>query len=342
MNQETITRTIISNILDQYLVEIAADPNRSIRKLVDLAERVSDGHFQKIFYQMMQEMSHNTDSPYYTLIYELVKRVDPQTIKTVGVNLGYNAWTLGARSIRENEAKTGVIMPWTVLIARNEEKTRIPFAAIAKMVDEARSSDVYAYFFQYDSAPFEREACMDLFSRHPDCVFILMLSPDSLTEEALDDLASLHNLCILISTDADGWQESAAKLTERRCLYGIYCVYQDIDSVAEITCDEWITEALPYYPMFALCLAAPGCSEEDAKEVKEYVFKIRMGQNYAVMPVDLVHDSVLINQIISHRDGFSAVAPDGELLSAESYTLHPTGSRITDQSFPESISDTFK
>ena len=63
MNQESITRGILAGIIDRYIAEIAEDPGRSIRKLVDLAERTSDGPTQKICYQMMQEMAANQSSP---------------------------------------------------------------------------------------------------------------------------------------------------------------------------------------------------------------------------------------------------------------------------------------
>ena len=57
MNQETIARGILAGLIDRYIADIREDPNRSIRKLLDIAERTSDGPTQRICYQMMQKMA---------------------------------------------------------------------------------------------------------------------------------------------------------------------------------------------------------------------------------------------------------------------------------------------
>ena len=96
MDQEIITKGIISGIVDHYIRDISQDPHRSVRKLLDMAERTSDGPTQKICYQMMQKMAENQSSPYYEMIHHLVSNTDPQTIKQFGINLGHNAWTFGS------------------------------------------------------------------------------------------------------------------------------------------------------------------------------------------------------------------------------------------------------
>jgi hypothetical protein len=56
MNQTTIRRMLIENLADRYLPKLQFDPNRSIRKLVDMGECLSRGKTQKHFFQSAQKL----------------------------------------------------------------------------------------------------------------------------------------------------------------------------------------------------------------------------------------------------------------------------------------------
>ena len=137
MDQEIITKGIISGIVDHYIRDISQDPRRGIRNLIDMAERTSDGPTQRICYQMMQEMALNQTSPYYEMIHHLVTHINPDTIKQFGINIGHNAWTFGSGNIRELITKNDVSISWAVIIDRTEKTNRIPFTEIESLLTEA-------------------------------------------------------------------------------------------------------------------------------------------------------------------------------------------------------------
>ncbi|MBR6089062.1 MAG: hypothetical protein IKP86_03950, partial [Anaerolineaceae bacterium] len=145
MDQENITREIISGIVDLYIREISQDPNRAVRKLLDMAERTSDGPTQKICYQMMQQMAKDERSPYYEMIHHLVTTADPLTIRQFGINLGRNAWTFGSGHIRRLIKEQSTSIPWAVIIDRRNDPERIPFEDVKEIIRCGHDVDVFAY-----------------------------------------------------------------------------------------------------------------------------------------------------------------------------------------------------
>ena len=61
-------------------------------------------------------MLENETSPYYQLLDRALRTCDRQTLKTFGINVGYEACSKGARRIREIEAAQGFNVPWALTI----------------------------------------------------------------------------------------------------------------------------------------------------------------------------------------------------------------------------------
>ena len=221
MDQETITRGIISGIVDHYLREISQDPHRGIRKLIDMAERTSEGPTQKICYQMMQKMAANQSSPYYEMIHHLVTHLDPQTVKQFGMNLGHNAWAFGSGNIRRNILAGSDALSWSVLIDRNRQPDRIPFSEINEMIRKGREQDIYAWIIRASDTLDEWHDYVDLFLKQQDCVFGLMVRPGAVCSEILAEMSELHNVMLLLETDEPDWQLCAGILAEKNILFSV-------------------------------------------------------------------------------------------------------------------------
>ena len=330
MDQESITKGILSGIVDHYIREITLDPNRSIRKLLDMAERTSDGPTQKICYQMMQQMAANQSSPYYEMIHFLVTHADPGTIKRFGINLGHNAWTFGSGNLRKVMGQNNEPVSWMAMIDRTAQSDRISFDEIRKLVERGRNLDVYAWLLTVDGMLDEWYDYADLFRIHDDSVFGLIVSPEALTEEILEEAAGAPNLMILLNTDYPDWQTCAARLLERRMLFSACRMIKDDDDAADVLSGSWMEELLPHHPLMAFTLAADSLSEETARKIKEYMWNIRLKQQYPLLPADLISDFVIINRMVVHRDIIYRVEPDGSVSEAKELQFEKSSLTVRD------------
>lgn len=105
--EQSVSRVLVEMAVKTALKNIHDSPERGIRNLVDMALQCAEGRFQHSFFATAQTMLQNEDSAYYELVRDTVAHTDPGRLYTFGMNLGYNACTVGARHIRENEKKLG-------------------------------------------------------------------------------------------------------------------------------------------------------------------------------------------------------------------------------------------
>ena len=321
MDQESITKGILSGIVDHYIQEIARDPNRSIRKLLDMAECTSDGPTQKICYQMMQQMAADQSSPYYDMIHFLVTHTNPQTIKQFGINLGHNAWTFGSGKMRRAVEQNNETVSWAVMIDRTACPERFDFNEIKALVERGRKLDVYAWLLMTDGMPDEWDEYAEMFRTYSDSVFGLLVFPEALTDEIIEEAADIPNLMIILKTDSPDWQVCADHLLERGLLFSACKTISGDEDAAEVLSGSWMEELLPHHPLIAFTLADDALSEETAAKIKEYMWNVRLDQQYPILPSDLISDFVIINQLVAHRDIIYRVDPDGSVSESRKYVF---------------------
>ena len=97
MNSQDITRALIDTTVARAMVEMDADPKRSVRKLCDLGRQFSRGRFQNQIFAIFQDLLRNDESPYYQAIDFLLRSNDPEALRQFGINIGYNSFTYGAQ-----------------------------------------------------------------------------------------------------------------------------------------------------------------------------------------------------------------------------------------------------
>ena len=158
MKREAITRTILDTIVDHAIRDIAKDPQRSLRKLVDMGQTFAKGPFQKHYIGAIQRMLENGGSPYYDLVQDTVRNTDRENLRTFGVNIGWQCWTLGARQIRDTEARENFDIPWCITL-QLEGASPSARTDCLRLLDEGRALGIYAYFLHCGaSAPPARTA----------------------------------------------------------------------------------------------------------------------------------------------------------------------------------------
>ncbi len=330
MDQESITRGLISGIVDHYIREITQDSNRSVRKLLDMAERTSDGPTQKICYQMMQQMAANQSSPYYEMIHHLVTHTDSRTIRQFGINLGHNAWTFGSGNIRRIVSQSNPCLSWAVFFDRAAVPERIPFSAVKDIVKRGRKLDIYAWLILASDSLDEWNEYTELFRDNPDSVFGLYALPDALRDDILEEAADIPNLMFFLSTDESDWQIKADELTDKKLLYSAARIVSNDAQAEEILSGGWLEELVPCHPLMAFSIAADTLSEETARAIKNYMWNTRLDQLYPILPADLISDFVVINHLITNHNILYRVNADGSVSAAKELLFEDSCLNYTD------------
>lgn len=348
MKKEVLTRTILETTVSKALHDLETDTNRAIRNLIDLALTFSNGRFQKTFFEAAQKMLRNEDSAYYQLTRDVVTGFDHETIKTFGINIGYNSCTFGARIIRENEEKHGFNIPWTIAFDLGQCGNRMEEEVIEAGIVQGMELGVYTYLIFYGDR-FGRDE-LEIYRRHPECAFILCMpsataekgildspeifnspenfdspgssaSPDSSDSPELSvspDIAALqelHNCFVSLEAGTPELSGICACLRERKIPYSIHSFYGDAEA-EEILAGTWVESILPDHPVFAIVFAKWECGKETRRKVEDYVIAVRNEQAYPLLMMDAWSDILKIDQIISDDSCFIGFSPDGTLFGA--------------------------
>lgn len=305
-----ITRSFIETAVTKALADIQRDPDRSVRNIVDLGTNFSKGRFQKRFLQSAQTMLRAENSAYYTLAKRVVAEVDHTTLRTFGINMGYNSFTWGAKTIRTKEASLLINIPWTLSFSYREGEGNLSLEEIDETLHAGKALGIYTAMLFCRGG--DIEAVTRLFAAHRDCAFVLFLLPEGLTEAAIAPLQAHHNLLIALPCSDPAFAGLALALRTARCLYAAYGEYNEATAAGYLEA-AWPQAMAAEGCTFALLLAQPGTPAHVVSSVYAHVVHTRENQQYPIFLMDYASDLLYIDQVISDQSCYLSVDAQGRV-----------------------------
>lgn len=314
MRKRDLTRLLIENTVDRALRDMERDSHRTVRNLVDLALTFSKGAFERHFLTMCRNLLDNETSPYYQLIDRALQTCDRQTLKTFGINVGYEGCSKGARRIREVEAQSGFNVPWALAIQAGS--LGLSRLYVQRMVTEGTELGIHVFILQ--DFGLEQEALEQLLRDNPTCAFAVLTSGARGADWNLSGLARFHNLLLSVHAQKPLALELCRALEEEHMPYAVHMGYSDA-SAAEIPAQ---LEAVQHLGSLLVLLYADGAGEATRRAVGKQVLDARTAHAYPFGLMELTEDLLSIDQIISEdpcslcflADG-RAATPDGPTAS---------------------------
>ena len=305
-----IARILVETTIRQALKEMKTDTKRSTRNLIDMALNFSGGRFQKHFLETAQEMLCNEESAYYELIKDVVSNVDTERLIQVGMNIGYNSCTAGAKLIRNIEEQFRFNVPWNLSLVMDGGDYPAVMNAVRVIICEGKQLGIYTWMIHTTEMKVDM---LRLFAEHNDCAFLVFVSGENITEQLLRQADSFMNLLFVVKWDKYA-QAACAQLRKNGFPYAVYVPYEEkeVENILNGTC---LLEIEKVHPIFALFRAKDSVLEQVKMEVYQYIRNARIQQKNAVIPMDLVYDNRLIDSIISTEACTASFDRKGQLYS---------------------------
>ena len=310
--KQDLARVAIELAVKRGIEDIRTDHKRSIRRLVDLGNHFANGRFHKYFFNLVQTMLEDEDSAYYHLVSEIVNRVDAATIATMGINIGYNSWTVGAKTIRANEAELGFNIPWAISFFLDSEAgdSALSIEQIESVLEQGKQLGIYSYILFLERESGDLEPLFSLFERQPDCAFALLHRRCATARLPVEPV---HNVIQLFPLD-EGFSACAEALREGGGLFGSYLSYGETEA-RHILSGEWTRELERADCHFAAAISQPGCPQSVQETVQEHINAVRANQQHAVFVCDLFADMIFVDRVISQEPCCFGVGVDGQTLA---------------------------
>lgn len=304
------SRIMIKTFVKSALKDADEAPERCTRNLVDMALNFASKGSQQSFFQVARSMLNNENSPYYTMIEDILKHADKDKLVNFGMDIGYNSCTRGANIIRQTEDSRHFNIPWILSLETEASSEEEVSARYQTVIDQGKTLGIYAYQFYIKKSPGN---LLRLVDSNPDCAVVFFCKPELITEEFAEAACHLDNLLIAVEYGENA-ETACLVLRDHRMLYSLYCICSN-DSSFTVTSGSFFRFAEEHHSPFAAVIPDFSCSPQLQDEIYSLVLKSRNEQLYRTIPLDLSKDTRHASSIISAPPCVIGFNADGNLIS---------------------------
>jgi hypothetical protein len=309
-------RQTINIAVSKAMEDMRSNTRRGIRNLVDLGLLFSRSENQKWFFNTAKKIISNPLNPYNDLTARMIADVDNQTIKTVGINLGYSSLTYGANKLQKRQIAMDCPFPWLLIFDVSESCPDF-FHQIENLIHEERELGIYSYVFHSMKAEDIGVLCK-IAERFEECIFLLKISPNFITDQNAAPLRAVHNIVLSVqAVDADLNSESCINafriLKRNRCLYGFH-IYYNTDNIEEVTAQEYIGSAIALGNLFGIYIADDGISDSCRDTLYTFICSERGETGQPLIALEWFSDMRHISEKILCNGGYMVISLAGKAL----------------------------
>ncbi len=283
-----LARQAIGIAVDKALEDVKGNTRRSIRNLIDLGLLFSQSENQKWFFGTAKQVIENPKNPYKALVTRAVRDIDCETIRRVGLNLGYNALTYGAKKLRKKQEALGVSLPWMLDVRDGYGAEFAP--KLACCLQEGQELGIYGYALRLTN-PENLPSALALVKRNEECFFALRLPSGMVDSCAAELIAQAHNVAVTVDIEVanDQAEDAFRFLRENRCLYGYLLTYEDED-VPRVTAPQFVKWGIGAGCLFGAYQAAADATQRARDRVYEFACRLRGESGQPLIALDWPKD----------------------------------------------------
>ena len=155
-------RAAFSKAVDIVLKNADKDREKEITKLVDLMEKYMGSEKIDVDYNKVKELICDKDKTLNKYINRLLDEINPHVLKTTALNLGYEAFFHGTKTIRKMREVHDCNVPWLILMdptsacnlhctgcwaAEYGNKLNLTFDEMDSVITQGKELGIYLYMF---------------------------------------------------------------------------------------------------------------------------------------------------------------------------------------------------
>ena len=214
-------RAAVGKMVDMVLSHADKDRQKTVGQLVDVAKQFYGSSFSAEAYEHARQTLTDPDSKWSKLINCVLDQTDPNVARTTALNLGYEAFFRGTKTIRENRVKYQCNIPWLILFDPTSacnmhcvgcwageygNKNNLSFEDMDKIVTEGKELGVYLYMLTGGEPLVRKKDLIALCEKHNDVAFLSFTNATLIDEEFCQDMLRVKNFVPAISVE--GFEEA--------------------------------------------------------------------------------------------------------------------------------------
>lgn len=209
-------RLAASKAFDVVLKNVDKNREKEVCKLIDLMEKYMSDEKLDVNYDRAREMVNNKDGALNKYINRVLDEVDPKVLKTMALNLGFESFLYGTKTIRKMRVKYDCNVPWLILMdptsacnlhctgcwaAEYGNKLNLTFEEMDNVVKQGKELGVYFYMFTGGEPLVRKADLIRLCEKHNDCAFLSFTNGTLVDQAFCNELKRIGNLYLAISLE---------------------------------------------------------------------------------------------------------------------------------------------
>lgn len=225
--EDVIMNTLdkVSHVAERKAMEVAIDHivkgldkdrTGEYLKLIDLAEKFYGKGFSKESYDAARIAVQDPNNKWVKYINSVIDDANPEFIKKTALNLGYEAFFRGTKTIRENRKKYNCNIPWLILFDPTSacnmhcegcwsgtygHKSNLTFEDMDKIVTQGKELGVYLYLLTGGEPLVKKKEIIQLAEKHNDVEFAIFSNSTLIDDAFCKELVRLGNITFLLSIE---------------------------------------------------------------------------------------------------------------------------------------------
>ena len=261
-------RAALGKTVDLVLSHAEKDPAKTVGQIVDLSKQFYGDSFSEETYAHAKQTLTDPDSKWSKLINCVLNQLDPNVARTTALNLGYEAFFRGTKTIRENRVKYQCNIPWLILFDPTSacnmhcvgcwageygHKNNLSFDDMDKIVTEGKELGVYLYMLTGGEPLVRKADILKLAEKHNDVQFAIYTNSTLIDEPFCKEVVRLGNIAFMLSIEGTPETNDARRgeghyaavmramdlLKEHGILFGTSICYTR-DNIEAVTSDEFM------------------------------------------------------------------------------------------------------
>lgn len=209
-------RLAFSKAIDVVLKDVDKNREEAIVKIVDLMQKYMGDEKLDLDYDNIRKMIRDKDGAFNKYINKVLDEIDPHVLKTAALNLGYEAFFHGTKTIRKMREVHQCNVPWLILMdptsacnlhctgcwaAEYGNKLNLTFDEMDNLIKQGKELGIYLYMFTGGEPLVRKADIIKLCEKHNDCAFLAYTNGTLVDEAFCNEMLRVGNLYLAISLE---------------------------------------------------------------------------------------------------------------------------------------------
>lgn len=209
-------RAAFGAAIDGALKYVRHDREQAMLKIVDLAEKFMGDSFTKETYDSVRSMIQDPENKWIQYACRALDELDPHVVKTTALNLGFEAFLHGTKTIRKMREIHQCNIPWLILMdpttacnlhctgcwaAEYGNQMNLSFEDMDRIVSQGKELGVYLYMLTGGEPLVRKDDVIRLCEKHNDCQFLAYTNGTLVDQALCDNMKRVGNLMLAISLE---------------------------------------------------------------------------------------------------------------------------------------------